>query len=754
MHRKLHLPKFTILLFSSFFFLLLAAILLGVLTIHYSLFTKPVKAQVPPPYVSCDEVRPDLLHPGTEEFHSLRPYQASPCNQEPTETARFCGNRLVLSDTVTAIQLDAPLFANNCTAIGGNKFRCSYSVHQTSNYKIDLSEANFPIMGNTEDVVNSQIKDDTLNDAEKTNQYVSWYLNGVIGRAEYQPLSDNEEDTRKLVDFSGPIKKLLPSDVQNDLRANTVKKAVATKNGVADYRHNQVVGCVYGVKILGLPVEPGGIPAPCNEGGLGGVLPRVSHRLADWNNHFPPKASDFGDFQDYWKAYQEWRGKTCFQFEIPFWGKKVLLCGENPAKLNYYSNLYSYIPFSSTEDRVGEVSVDSKSVTPISEELDISNVNLVTTPAELFFSHTEEVADLASILQLTFVPGGNPTTGGASFVSPAEACDLTNVRTNKGDNLFAGSITGKLDYDAQFSCEYDATEISPSCSKDVSIGLGVVTQTPKADEAWQRLVAGPSGIFKRIFPKVGEGGAILGILDMPGSTNVTYSGSGLVSAGNPGARAGENAELYFPHVGGISEYFLKGIQTILRPKGYGEQILSGAPGTFPSSGDIDCDQSAPEVSLGGALDKESTFQLALNWVGGQTGNHVLECYNDAVGKALSAGVNPGLTLWLWLHESNASNYNISEEDFGVHTNAPSGFTGQINAFFDRAKSPVYSASSSLCQGTGVRNDLQAWALIYKSGNCDPNGGGKAFYDDLLKSWSYENPGCGLPKSPTDMSCPK
>jgi hypothetical protein len=35
--------------------------------------------------------------------------------------------------------------------------------------------------------------------------------------------------------------------------------------------------------------------------------------------------------------------------------------------------------------------------------------------------------------------------------------------------------------------------------------------------------------------------------------------------------------LYFPHIGAVSEYFLKGIQTALRPKGYGSNILSGLP---------------------------------------------------------------------------------------------------------------------------------------------------------------------------------
>lgn len=103
----------------------------------------------------------------------------------------------------------------------------------------------------------------------------------------------------------------------------------------------------------------------------------------------------------------------------------------------------------------------------------------------------------------------------------------------------------------------------------------MVTNTPKVNELWQRLVAGPSATFKRIFPRVGQGGAVLGLVDIPGASGVTYSGSNLVSSTG---QAGKPTELYYPHVGGISEYFLKGIQTILRPEGFGEQVISGQGG--------------------------------------------------------------------------------------------------------------------------------------------------------------------------------
>jgi hypothetical protein len=708
--KKLDLTK----LYFLVFLLLLSFFYLGA-------FTSNIKAQV-------------------DDFHSLRPYPKSPWNDEVSETALFCGNQLVVSDTISVFQTIHPSLAENCTLIGEDKYHCTYSTPpdtpRSREVTIDLSEASFPIMGNTEDVINSQSQTESLDDAEKTNEYVSWYLSGVINPTEYGFIDpEDEKDIAKIIDFSGPTNKLLPRRMLNDVREETVEEATIS-------RHNQIVGCV---TLLGKIVE-------CSQSGSRTI------RLTDFKNHLPPKEEEFKDFKNYWIAYKRWRGEICVK--IPF--SEAFICVNNPLN-NYWANLFAEIPLSSTEDRVGLVETETVGVQPVSEDITITNISFSNQePAELFFAHTEEVSELAKLLQSTYISkdgdwSGTATTG----MSPTEACDLVNIRTNPGDDLFAGEIKGTLTYSAEFSCDFDSDDFvgtdSPECKKEVLASLSLITKTPKADEAWSRLVAGPSGIFKRIFPKIGEGGAILGLLDIPGATNVTYSGAGLIYTGNPGSeRSGESAELYFPHVGGVSEYFLKGIQTILRPKGFGEQIISGAPGTLPSSGAIDCDQSAPEASLRGTLDKQATFQLALNWVSGQTGNHVLECYNDTVKRSKDAGVNPALALWVWLHESNGSNYNITYEDFGVHHGKPEGFVNQINGFLSRAKS--YTPNHYLCAGKNV-TPLEAFAYIYASGTCEPTGTtvgshtAKDFYDALVTQWSWIAPGCPLPSGPTDLSCP-
>jgi len=552
--------------------------------------TKIIYAQT-----NCDEE-------SDPEFHSLRPYPAEPCDEDVSETALFCGNSLVISDTVSVSQTTPLELDENCTPIGNDRYRCTYKIEDKSRtIAIDLSGAELPIMGNTEDVRNSE-RSDGFDDAEKINEYVSWYLNGVTGRAE-----TGLDEIDSIISFSGPIKKLLPQTIQHKHQIETIEKALAkdvNRDGESQdkSRHNQIVVCT---NLLNKP-------AACYDSFLGGALNK-KYRLDDWDGtlisanirnilinfwtlflpDYPQEIirDSLGDvweyktpplpwqdrFEDnpkkYLKAYKEWRGKTCVL--IPY--VNLLICHDFPivSPSNKYANLFPYIPFSSTEDRMGLVELDSFGIQAVSEDITITNVSIKDwSPAELYFAHMQEASDLAGVLQQTFVPKDGSMTGGVTGVSPGGYCDLVNVRTNEGDDLFAGEIGGILSYDAEFSCDFDINETEKVCTKQTSVRLSVLTKTPLADDVWSRTVAGPSAIFKRIFPKVGPGGAILGILDIPAATKVTYTGADF--AGNPdNQRSGEGAELYFPHVGGISEYFLTGIQTILRPKGYGKQILSG-----------------------------------------------------------------------------------------------------------------------------------------------------------------------------------
>jgi hypothetical protein len=246
----MNLPKTIFFLFFSFF-----------LVTFCLLFSTNVRAQIPrykitQPYpFPCNKVAPDDSKYGDEEFHSLRPYQASPCDEEvPATAALFCGNSLVIKDTIIV----SPSQAISCESFPDEKQVCKFKVSNSRSIAIDLSDAELPIMGNTELVINSQKQPDPedLDDVEKVNEYVSWYLNGIINRAEYPFLDPtDEEDISKIVDFSGPLKKLLPWDEQARNRIKTIERAVGkdiNKDGRVEEKniHDQVFACTFGIPTI------------------------------------------------------------------------------------------------------------------------------------------------------------------------------------------------------------------------------------------------------------------------------------------------------------------------------------------------------------------------------------------------------------------------------------------------------------------------------------------------------------------------
>jgi hypothetical protein len=322
-----------------------------------------------------------------------------------------------------------------------------------------------------------------------------------------------------------------------------------------------------------------------------------------------------------------------------------------------------------------------------------------------------------------------PTTGG-------DVCVFRLGGKCVPSNWSCATPYGPADCQTGFKCGKSCAPQTQTCTKNIDIALSTTSNTPNIDSIWSRLVAGPEAIFKRIFPKTNTEGSVGKIIDIPGSTNISYSGSGVNQA---------DASLKFPHIGGISEYFLKGIQTALRPKGFGDPITFG-PNDNKEITSIDCDQSAGEVSLPKTLDREHMYQYAVNNVGGQLGNHVMECYNDVVKKSLAAGVDPGFTLFLWLNESNASNSNLTNLDFGVTNLAGKGFTAQIQRFLGYPS--AYKSNFPQCFGKG--DDTGAFWAIFLTGNCTP-GAGKPYTDLFTVLWSAVSQ-CPIPTFPFKASC--
>lgn len=756
------------------------------------------RAQIPPDYTPCNET-------GDPEFHSLRPYQASPCGSEVSPYASFCGNKLTLKEIVPVTY---PGGGGICKSEGEKvvcKFNISVPPHRVI---IDLTDADLPIMGNTEDVASSQKAADSpeFDSAKKVTEYVSWYLNGVLNRAEY---GKNNNTDYNAVNFSGPIQKLLPSVIQEAKRIDTVQAASAT-------RHNQIVVCAQ-EEILGIWGKTK--PHDCYQGNNSDAKPnvyRVENWIGDlselraalnlinpldaWNERIPPLPWNFESDILYRKAYNEWRGKSCLI--LPLLG---LTCIDSPLIRNKWAELYSYIPLSSTEDLEGNIKIDSFSSASGDSVKNITFNN--QTPSTLFFSHLEESDQLGSILQDTYISKDqqkDEKIGPDVAVEPPSSCTTVDVRSNKGDSLFAKSLSGDLGYTTSFTCSFNppscktsslagggemcksgpggkctCTNSTPlsrkcpsgytcgqkcsceepiqTCSKTVYIALSTTSNTPKIDDVWSRLVAGPTAIVKRIFPKLGT--QIGTLKDMPGSTAINYSGGGV----------SQSTDLKLPHLGGISEYFLKGIQTMLRPKGYGETISFGETspiGSISSTGSIDicsdltnCNQNPDQVDLTGV--KEKFIDLANRWLG--VGRPRIDMYETVVNSAQTAGVDPIFTLAIWLNESGASNYDGAcqilghsdpssincqrAQDFGINNPSketqynPNGsiivdhFTDQLQIFLGL---PNYYYST--CKGSSsAKCPMEIFGAMFKWGRCNPTDNSNAYVAGILDIYGWLKP---------------
>ena len=770
-----------------------------------------VNAQVPAnTNISCGNV-------SDTEFNSLRPYQANTqCTSQTASEATFCGNSLTLKETIEKTYTGG---GGNCTT-KGSKVYCTYNVSVPSHQiTIDLSGADLPFMGNTEDVINSQNPTDKLTDAEKTNEYVSWYLNGVINRAEYGEAKNTDYNT---INLSGPIQKLLPGIILDAQRINTI-------NNVGETNHNQIAVCAKQGSggfagriqdVLGLGKSK---PVSCYQGNntkaqndvyrlgswdgdlsfwnsgsnkiidaisalipnIAGIQDAIRTSVANhWNKRTPPLPWSDDPFAkptrqmtslEYKKYYNEWQGKTCVI--VP--AINYLVCLDNILVPNKYADLFSYIPLSSTEDVEGNISIDQVSSAQGTSDSNVIVKNIAFSnqnPATLFFSHMEESDQLSSLLQDTYAPKGEGKVGSPTNVASETSCNTVEVRSNKGDDLFATQLTGDLSYTANFSCTFDAPvptgcyerctyfggapnecradclypDASPisvptptqECKKDVYINLSTTSKIPLADDIWSRLVAGPMAVFKRIFPKTNTAGSVGQIIDIPGSTNIDYSGTDISQS---------NTDLKLPHLGGISEYFLNGIQTALRPKGLGDTI-SFAPNSDEdtgSGGEINCNQTIPEIAVNG-LNKTEAENITKIWYATGPGKpYFKECNNDVIQRSKSKNINPIFALAIWIHESDASNYeavNYPVEDFGIHGNQSvptNNFSKQLDFFLNLPSS--YAAKCG-------KKDMSTFISMFWFGHCSPlNQNEKdkisSYTNDLNFIYSVIAPGIALPNYP-------
>lgn len=153
-------------------------------------------------------------------------------------------------------------------------------------------------------------------------------------------------------------------------------------------------------------------------------------------------------------------------------------------------------------------------------------------------------------------------------------CRVENVRVNPGDDLMGPKITGNLQYTQKFTYKpiddskctregggpttnkpccggYDS--IKRVCTRPADVKLDTKgrmiagVNSPLLEELNKNLVVGDQSVFKRIYPQ----NLPKEIKEIPSSADYKTSEG--------------TSKIYFPHLGTIYDYFLKGIQTALRP---------------------------------------------------------------------------------------------------------------------------------------------------------------------------------------------
>lgn len=598
---------------------------------------------VPDPPVPCTDQPGGWEDP---EFNSGRPYQATPCRGAPY--ASMCGNNI----TVVVDHVKTPWDASRCT-----EQSCKYHDPSTQEKRvvIDLSGVKLPILGNTQDVTNSQNPNDNFDDAQKVNEYVAWYLNGVNQKAEY-----GEDTEDKTVNYSGPAKKLLPSAIQEFHRFESLHNA-GVKPEYTDpdtgetseetLNHNQIVVCTkqnfLGLNVSGIFFWPDWLgterPQKCYEG-VNNKAKQKSYRLLDWweskavglieskelltgwipyvqewKFHVPPFPWQFTKDVYYQKAYNEWRGKKCILLPIvdTLTCADIYLTGLIDVKSNVWSNFYQYIPLSNTVDKKGKEFFDNVHVSAPKAEIERHQENssidatLIESVPKLFYPHTLETVEASRNLNQTYLPktGVEEKSLAPRTEDTVSACQILDVRTNPGDDLTFDNTKEKHQID--FTVYYKVTEVdctkkekeiknpaydpilnpnvpkfitvtTYSCESDIYAQLDLTTMAPYLNDIWTSTTAGSGSTFRMIFPKVEEGAPISCVADIPGVSPATYTlnpaSDDTVSdlkVKNPGGSTATTPEIYFPHLGTVYEYFLKGIQTALRPQGMGSPLVNG-----------------------------------------------------------------------------------------------------------------------------------------------------------------------------------
>lgn len=279
-------------------------------------------------------------------------------------------------------------------------------------------------------------------------------------------------------------------------------------------------------------------------------------------------------------------------------------------------------------------------------------------------------------------------------------CRVENVRFNPGDDLMGPKIEGNLAYIQKFvykiptNCQRDGPQDNASacCSRQLVEKINIslrkkITEcsevpdvkldtkgrmiagvnSPLLEKLNENLVVGDQSVFKKIYPK----NLPAEIKEIPSVVDYKTSEG--------------TSKLYFPHLGTIYDYFLKGIQTALRPFVTGSVISKTG----------DCDTVAAQTKV---------QRMCQNFGGDETLNSAClinsELQSMIENAANSAGIPPDILAAVVSIETRNGIFHLSKEQLSEPYLCKANACGAMGA---TQILTGYSVKSSCSQASGIDN---------------------------------------------------
>jgi len=570
-----------------------------------------------------DDFPDPLMYPCDDttnpEFHPLRPYPASPCdpliprkNPEASFTGGddrwltfTCGKSLNAKGDISGFPSsyscaeynNRPLWPGHAAADPNEIYRCSNvlctdptatfpaplcAVRRIPfNVSVSLSTAEFPIIGNTQD---------SLDDATKVNHYLDWYLNGTIQQTEQIDLDPYSlDDMRRLVNYSGPLKKLLAKDT-----LDRVHTTLTLDPPVFRQIHNSIVDDPSRLRDA-WPAIFKNIPLAGLEDIVGELTVSIIP-LQQAGNTDP--ASNITT-----PRLQPGEG-IVYPETDPANPSAITLTITNP------SDSRLYFPHLRNSSALSDLL--AATVRPAPSRVNPSDRNLLTTQIDQYQGRPPDVANgdgtpiqpeygegaysPSTLTRNTEVIEGQPAPP-PLFNTHDQICDLGDVRVNPGDDLYGSTVNATLTYSQGFSyTPAIQPPIPPSCGggdladctnlsdptgqtgdfdrccdllvtrcEDIDFGAGydwrctgpitgssdlsfptearvaTFVKTPAIEHIYQTLVAGQQSVLRRFapwYPSPAPGQQDLtirqGPLTLPAAADAVYTGSaGTATATHP-----------------------------------------------------------------------------------------------------------------------------------------------------------------------------------------------------------------------------